>query len=592
MPTLTEVRIAALRSLTPPPRLRLSSWIEQTIRLPEGISALPGRVRLWPYQIGVCEAISDPVIERVSVQKAARVGYTILLNATIGAFAVNEPSSILLLEPTESDCRDAAIELDSIFEASPDLRNVLTVDVNEQNRNTMLFRRFPGGSLKIVASRAPRNLRRHSARILLADEVDGMDITPEGDPLRLAERRTLTFPNCKLIAGSTPVYEDTSAIARLYADSDARIYECPCPSCGSFAEITWSCIEWQPDRPDTAAWRCPSCKELVPERYKAGMVQQGQWRATQPHVVNHAGFKITALISLHANAAWGRLAQEFLLARDDPSLMQPFANTVLAEPWRSPGTEIDEGTLAARAEPFGLDSIPVEVLVITAGHDLQDDRSEITVVGWTREGAVLILGHFVIWGSPDDQTLWMEVDELLKTKWKHPLGGRIGIDACAIDSGDGQWTQTVYDFAFPRASRRVMAIKGMGGTRPAIQVSKGKIKGGGRLWVVGTDVCKTTIFNRLQRGQSIRFSNSLEPTFYEQLAAEKKVVRYSKGRPIVRFERIPGRRAEALDCVVYAWAARSAVPVQLDHREASLHSDGPSLTAASLAAKLAGKLAH
>lgn len=66
------------------------------------------------------------------------------------------------------------------------------------------------------------------------------------------------------------------------------------------------------------------CKELVPERYKAGMVQQGQWRATLPHVVNHAGFKITALISLHANAAWGRLAQEFLLARDGPSLMQPF----------------------------------------------------------------------------------------------------------------------------------------------------------------------------------------------------------------------------------------------------------------------------
>jgi hypothetical protein len=59
--------------LIPPPRLRLSEWIEQNIRLPEGVSALPGPVRLWPYQVGVADAISDPSIERVSVLKAARV---------------------------------------------------------------------------------------------------------------------------------------------------------------------------------------------------------------------------------------------------------------------------------------------------------------------------------------------------------------------------------------------------------------------------------------------------------------------------------------------------------------------------------------
>jgi hypothetical protein len=48
--SLRELRRTALRALTPPPRIALSQWIEQNIRLPEGVSALPGAVRLWPYQ--------------------------------------------------------------------------------------------------------------------------------------------------------------------------------------------------------------------------------------------------------------------------------------------------------------------------------------------------------------------------------------------------------------------------------------------------------------------------------------------------------------------------------------------------------------
>src|SRR5262249_51784512 len=158
--------------------------------------------------------------------------------------------------------------------------------------------------------------------------------------------------------------------------------------------------------------------------------------------------------------------------------LRVFVNTALAQGWRELGAEIDDASLQARAEPFGLDDIPAEVLVVTCGVDVQDDRLEVTVIGWTRASEALVLGHVVIWGTPDDDTLWHELDELLKMRWPHPLGWRIGVDACTIDSGDGEWTQRVYDFAFPRIRRRVMAIKGMAGSRPTIAASKGKIKGG------------------------------------------------------------------------------------------------------------------
>jgi len=527
-------------------------------------------------------------VERLSLVKSARCGFTTLLTAAIGSYVANDPSPILCILPTEQDCRDYVVsEIEPIFSATPCLRGSLAADRVGEDRNTLLSKRFPGGSLKIVAARAPRNLRRHTARILIVDEADACETGAEGNPIRLGERRTMSFPNRKIIIGSTPVFEDTSHVLRSYAESDQRIFECPCPGCGGFTEILWEDIEWEPGKPETAAFRCPHCNGLIDERHKSSMVCAGQWRATRPEVRGHAGFRLNALVSGLANARWGKLAAEFIAAKEDPAELQTFCNTVLAQGWREAGEAVDETALASRVEPFGLDRIPEQVLALTAGTDVQDDRLEVTLAGWTRGFECFVLGHDVLWGSPDDETTWFELDEFLKSKWKHPYGGFLKIDACAIDSGDGEWTQHVYNFCFPRAGRRVMAIKGAGGGRPAIQVSQSKIKGGGRLWIVGVDTLKTTIFDRLSRGKSIRFSDSLEPVYFEQLASERRVTRYLKGRPIRRFERIQGRRAEALDSLTYCFAARSAVPIQWDQREHNLKNpqapQGPKRTMADFA---------
>jgi phage terminase large subunit GpA-like protein len=398
-------------------------------------------------------------------------------------------------------------------------------------------------------------------------------IGAEGNPIRLGERRTMSFANRKIIIGSTPLYADTSAVLRAYAESDGRVFEVPCPACGGLTEIMWMHIEWEPGRPNTTAFRCPHCGELIAERHKAAMVAAGAWRATRPEVRGHAGFRLNALVSLLVNASWGKLAAEFLAAREDPAELMVFTNTILAEGWREAASEIDESALASRVEPFDLDSIPAEVLVVTIGADVQDDRIEATVVGWTRTGEALVLAHFVIWGSFQDQSTWDEFDELLRTRWKHPFGGMLKVDAAVVDAGDGDHYDAVLNFCAPRISRRVFAGKGVYGSRPGFALAK-KGKVGGRLAIVGVDVLKTAIFDRLQRGRSIRFSHTLEPVYFEQLAAEKRIVRYKRGRPVRRFERVSQRaRAEALDALVYAFAARQAVNTTFDRREAELRGN-------------------
>lgn len=570
--TLARVRHNALMSLRPPARLRTSDWLQKNIRLPEDVSAVPGPIKLTKPQIEIADAIGDPAFERITVVKPVRVGFTTLLSGVIGSFVANEPSPILALLPTEADARDYMVsDLEPIFAASPALAGLLGNDDSE-NRNTLLSRRFPGGSLKIVAAKAPRNLRRHNVRILLIDEADAMDPTAEGNPLTLAERRTLSFANRKIIIGSTPLIEETSNVLRSYAASDQRIFEVCCPECGSYFELLWAHIKWDDGKPKTAECHPPCCGVPLAEKHKLAMVEQGRFRATMPDVKGHAGFRMNALISNLRNASWGRLAAEFLAKKDDPAELQVFVNTILAEGWKGSAEEVSETDLASRVEPFGLNNIPVEVLAVTAGVDVQDDRLEITFAGWTRRNEILVLGHDVIWGSPDDDTTWQEFEALSRTTWAHPLGGQIAIAAMVIDSGDGDWTEKVYGYCFPRMSRRIMAGKGVSGTRPILQMSKGKVKGG-YLFLIGVDGVKTTLLNRMARGESIRFSDDLQPVYFEQLASERRVVRYVRGQPVKRFERKPGARAEALDCLVYAFAARHGVTLNFDQREAALKGE-------------------
>ncbi|OJF93977.1 terminase [Rhizobium sp. 58] len=561
---LVETRRRALRALMPPPRQPLSEWIETHMRLPEGVSALPGRVTLWPYQRDIADAISDPELERVTLVKSVRVGFTTLLTGALASYVANEPSPILALLPTEADCRDYVVsDLEPIFEATPALQGLLSAEADETGRNTLLSRRFPGGSLKVVASKAPRNLRRHNVRVLLIDEADAMEVGAEGSPITLAERRTLSFANRKIVIGSTPTLEETSNVLRSYAQSDMRIFEVPCPECGHWHEIAWADIQWPEGEPHRAHYVCPECGSVIEERQKAGMVAGGRWRATAPHIQGHAGFRLNALVSTLANASWAKLAQEFVVAKKNPDTLQVFVNTILAQGWREAAEEIDDAALAARAEPFGLDNIPPEVLIVTAGVDVQRDRLEIVLLGWSRD-EIFVMAQNVIWGDPMKDDIWQELDDILRTIWKHPKGGILRVDAAAIDAGDGETMDRVLAFSRPRYSYRVLAIKGASGTRPAIKASATK---GSKLFIVGVDGVKRQLATRLASGKSVRFSHTLEGRFYEELASERLVTRYVRGAPVRQWERIPGRRAESLDCVVYGIAVRSLVNTNMDRRE-------------------------
>ena len=400
--------------------------------------------------------------------------------------------------------------------------------------------------------------------------------TAEGDPIQLATRRSLSFPNRKIVLGSTPHLEDTSYVLRSYAASDRRVFECPCPACGVFTEILWEHIEFEAV---AAAFRCPHCKELIGEQHKPAMVEAGHWRATVPEVQNYAGFRVNAFVSPLANASWARLAEEYLATKDDIEGRQVFVNTILAQGWRAPGAELDEAALVSRAEAFDLDAIPEEVLLLTAGTDLQMDRIEVSVVGWTKTNQALVLEHGVLWGNPEtDRAPWVELDELLRARFPHPFGTPIRITSTIIDSGFA--TERAYEFCRPRLRLRVFAGKGIpGAARLPVVISRTKAgqERRIRLALVGVDVIKGQIFSRLEHGRSIRFSKTLEASYFEQLTSERRVITMVHGQPKARFERKTRHaRAETLDCLCYAFAARGLLHISMEQLEQALrHPERP-----------------
>jgi phage terminase large subunit GpA-like protein len=563
-PAIPELRSALFAALRPPAKLDMAEWMERNVRLPSSLAAQSGPMRLFPYQTDIARSIGDPAVERVTVMKSARLGISQLAVGGVGHFAINDPASQLVVLPSEADCRMMMTAIvEPTFEASPTLRHTLRQDTS--GRDTLYSRRYPGGSLDLVSGGSPKNLRARTARVLWLDEVDGLEVSAgnEGDPVELAIRRTMTFPNRKIVAISTPVDEATSRIMRAYETGDQRIYECPCPHCATSHEVKWADIRWPEGEPERAYWACPSCGGVVAESDKAAFVAAGAWRATR-EAPGHHSYRLNSLISTLPAAAWGRLAVEFLAAKRDPFTLKTFVNTVLGEAWRDDSEGMDDSDIASRAEPIGLDRLPLECIGISGGVDVQHDRLELSTLGWTADGAAMVLAHEVFWGDPLKPDVWLELDVAIKRQFRHPLAGAmLPYDAVLVDSSDGNTMEAVYNFCRGRTAARVFACKGNAGWKlPIVQFSQQKTA---RLQIVGVDTVKLRIADKV-KARSFRFSDTLTPAWFEMFTCERLQVRYSRGVPVREWHRLGGRRAEAWDCCVYAVAAWHAANVNTERR--------------------------
>ncbi|MBN9074954.1 MAG: hypothetical protein BGN87_15960 [Rhizobiales bacterium 65-79] len=131
MEVIERIRRDALEALRPPKVLPLADWIEGNIFLPSTASATPGRMRLYAYQKGICEALDDPAVSEIVIQKSARIGFTAILAGYVGHTVATAPAPILATQPTADDSRAFSVDIEALFEASPALRGLISDDADE-----------------------------------------------------------------------------------------------------------------------------------------------------------------------------------------------------------------------------------------------------------------------------------------------------------------------------------------------------------------------------------------------------------------------------------------------------------------------------
>lgn len=548
----------------PPPKLTVTQWANAHLQLSAEDSAEPGQYRSdrAPYQAGVMDALSDPGIEQVVLMASAQVGKTLMIKAVLGFYIDQDPSPILVVQPTleigEAFSKD---RLSPMVRDTPRLRGKIADPKARNSGNTILHKTFPGGHLTIAGANSPASLASRPIRVVLCDEVDRYPASAgaEGDPVNLARARAKTFWNRKVFLCSTPTDESTSRINRAWLASDMRRYWVPCPHCGAEQWLKWAQVQWPEGDPDAALYACECCAVLWTEGERTTAIRRGRWIAERPERKT-AGFHLSELYS-----PWRRLSEivaGFFDAKGAPETLKVWTNTSLGEVWQDDeGEKVSAESLPGRREHYGTDSVPDGVVVVTMAIDVQDDRLEIEWKGWGVGEESWSLDYAVLAGDPGRDELWQRAADHLDRTFTREDGAVLGVYACGLDTG-GHYTKQAYEFARKHRSR-VYALKGRAGAGMPLVKPGGKVKKAGiKLWIVGTDTAKELILkSRLAITEPgpgymhFPVSTQYGQAYFDQLTAERSVTRYKFGQPYTAWHLPSGARNEALDLNVYALAA-------------------------------------
>lgn len=565
----------AFQAFTPPSRRTVSEWADARRILTSEASSEVGK---WstdraPFQREIMDAFTQSGVWLIAIQASSQVGKTEMELNMLGRVIDEDPGSVLFVQPTLGLAEDfSKRRVSSMIAACPTLREKVCEVKSRDSNNTILMKQFPGGNVTFAGANSPRELAGRPIRYLFMDEIDGFPKSAgtEGDPIKLAERRTETFRyNRKVVVTSTPTIKN-GPIESYFKKGTQEEWHVMCPHCGEFSFIRFDDIRFDIEefdaggekakRPENMRWECALCKGTSREHQTKR--QPGKWVARNPEALKEGvrSFRLSAFMSPWSS--WQDIAQNFLDAGKDPERLKVFYNTMLGESWEVRDLSDDPERLFNRREYYDAE-VPDGAELLTMGVDTQDNRLEYEVVGWSEDGESWGISRGVIPGRPDEKQVWLELDGLLERQWRRRNGKGMRVLATFVDSG-GHYTSDVYRECGARASRRVWAIKGEAGENKQYvrMMSQTKKSGSAVRFLIAVDGGKEAILYESSITEpGPRYMHfPMEPKagysldYFKGLLSEKMVVHTRGGRNYIVWEKIQERN-EPLDCRNYAMAA-------------------------------------
>lgn len=552
--------------LEPPKPLTISSWAAEKRRLSREASAEPGRWNLdrAPYQRSIMDAISSPGLKRVVLMTSAQIGKTEMLLNTIGYYSEHDPSPIMVVNPT--DAMAQAFSKDRLAPMIRDtecLKEIYGMAKSRDTANTILHKQFPGGHITMIGANAPTNLASRPIRILLLDEVDRYPASAgtEGDPVDLADKRTTTFWNRKVVLVSTPTEKGVSRIEKEYLKSSQEEWCVQCPYCGKYTPFKWDNLDFK-----DMMMKCDHCEEKLSEdEWKE---QPGMFVAQNPSVTAIRGFHLNEMASPWKR--WKDIKQAYLDAVKDKKengsdyKLKTWVNTSLGEPYEAMGAKADINDLMKRREKYTAE-LPQGVLLLTAAVDVQDDRLELEVCGWGAGYESWGITYEKLYGNLEKNFIWEELEAFLSKPFTFEDGQALNIACTFIDTG-GHFTTQSYKWlkSMQQKKKMIFGIKGMGSNGiPLLHKKSTNNQYNVPILILGVNAGKETVLERLyitEYGSGYchfpeNIDRGYDQKYMKGLTSEQRIVKDVKGKPTVCWVKRPGARNEPFDLRNYNTAA-------------------------------------
>lgn len=575
--TKNLIRRICRSCLRPPPKLKVSQWAERD-RVMDGSSAFPGRWSnaVTPYLVDIMDEYNNPYTREIVFCKPTQVGGTEVLLNILGYIATEEPAPTMAVLPSDAlseSFSDSRVQ--PMIDASAAIK-----DAYLERRSKKLEKRFTGMTLYLASSGSPAKLASKAVKNLFLDETDkwkGASKT-EASPYKLARERTKTYPlNKKIYDNCTPTIESGHIWQQKETSDVERHYFVPCPHCNQEIELKFEQIKWphedamtNAEKAEQAVYVCQACGAVIEDVSKPWMLRRGCWkevvrRIGKKQIPKKVAFWLNTLYSPFVT--WGDIALEFLNCRDDPEELQNFVNSWLAKPWKDARSTTDEAMVMRRQTEVEAFTVPDWAQLLVAGVDVQRDSMYWVIRAWGANMTSQNIAHGQAL-SFDDIERYMNLEYLRED------GAPMIVSLCAIDSGDGETMDAVYEFCATN-SEWAVPIKGQAMMYTYFRITTiNRVESranGTRLVLVDGGRYKDIIASRLQRenGQgSFMVHKDCDEEYARQLTAEHKVTE-RHGTKMVQIwkPKVSHGDNHYLDAEVYALVAADLQHVRNLHME-------------------------
>ncbi|EED1239280.1 phage terminase large subunit family protein [Escherichia coli] len=580
-----------LVSLNIPVPLTTVQWADQHYYLPKESSYTPGQWETLPFQVAIMNSMGNDRIRTVNLIKSARVGYTKMLLGVEAYFIEHKSRNSLLFQPTDSAAEDfMKSHVEPTIRDVPVLLELAPWFGRKHRDNTLTLKRFSSGvGFWCLGGAAAKNYREKSVDVVCYDELSSFepDVEKEGSPTLLGDKRIEGSVWPKSIRGSTPKIKGFCQIEKAANESAhfMRFYV-PCPHCGEAQylkfgdDATTFGLKWEKGKPETVYYLCEhnGCAIRQSELDQT----DGRWICDNTGMWTRDGLTFYSAgdeeippprsISYHIWTAyspfttWVQIVYDWLDALKDPNGVRTFINTTLGEPYEEAVAEKLSFELLLEKVCHYDAQVPLRVVYLTAGIDSQKNRYEIYVWGWAPGEEAFLIDKQIIMGRPEDEDTLKRVDAVIRKKYRHADGTEISISRVCWDTG-GIDQDIVYQRSRKHGTFFVLPIKGASVYgKPVITMPKKRNQRGVFLCEVGSDTVKEMLYARFAlpvvsasevAPYTFRFPDN--PDIFsdveaKQLVAEELVEKVVNGRVKLQWD-ARKRRNEALDCLVYAYAA-------------------------------------